>query len=123
MERSRGDDVTPALYHVGFSSTVDKIPDASVSPICANRALTHRSRTTSYSISSSRAGGSTSGLPALTIRPNPPPPGGTIYDMVLRRDDGTYEIYDIGNNAILAGYELGQVRHRFGLRHARRLQR
>jgi hypothetical protein len=56
--------------------TADKIPDASVSPICANRALTHRSRTTSYSISSSRAGGSTSGLPALTIRPNPPPPGG-----------------------------------------------
>ena len=45
----------------------------------------------------------------LTITPNPPPPGGTTCDMVLRRDDGTYEIYDIGNNAILAGYELAQV--------------
>jgi hypothetical protein len=29
--------------------------------------------------------------------------------MVLRRGDGTYEIYDIGNNAILAAYSLGQV--------------
>ena len=41
--------------------------------------------------------------------PNPPPPVGTTADMVLRRGDGTYEIYDIGNNAILAAYSLGQV--------------
>src|SRR5262249_45631344 len=45
----------------------------------------------------------------LTITPNPPPPAGTTADMILRRADGTYEIYDIGNNAILAGYELGHV--------------
>jgi hypothetical protein len=41
--------------------------------------------------------------------PNPPPPAGTTADMVLRRGDGTYEIYDLGNNAILAAYPLGQV--------------
>jgi hypothetical protein len=29
--------------------------------------------------------------------------------MILRNTNGTYEIYDIGNNAILAGYKLGQV--------------
>ncbi|HET7019491.1 MAG TPA: chitinase [Xanthobacteraceae bacterium] len=40
---------------------------------------------------------------------NPPAPVGTTADMVLRRGDGTYEIYDIGNNAILAAYSLGQV--------------
>src|SRR5438132_717883 len=47
----------------------------------------------------------------LTITPNPPPPpGGTTADMILRHgSDGLYEIYDIGNNAILAGYLLGQV--------------
>jgi len=45
----------------------------------------------------------------LTITPNPPPPSGTTADMILRRADGIYEIYDIGNNAILAGYELGHV--------------
>jgi len=50
----------------------------------------------------------------LTITPNPPPPGGTTADMILRASNssmsaGQYEIYDIGNNAILAGYSLGQV--------------
>jgi hypothetical protein len=46
----------------------------------------------------------------LTITPNPSPPGGTTADMILRHGaDGFYEIYDIGNNAILAGYQLGRV--------------
>src|SRR5256885_50961 len=50
----------------------------------------------------------------LTITPNPPPPGGTTADMILRASNsslsaGQYEIYDIGNNAISAGYQLGQV--------------
>src|SRR5262245_6271977 len=40
---------------------------------------------------------------------NPPPPAGTTANVILRRADGAYEIYDIGNNAILAGYELGHV--------------
>src|SRR5437764_12836303 len=52
------------------------------------------------------AGGGIHGFLA-TLGPNPPPPFGTTADMVLFRADGTYEIYDIGNNAILAGYELG----------------
>jgi Ca2+-binding RTX toxin-like protein len=39
-----------------------------------------------------------------------PPPAGTTADMILRHGaDGLYEIYDIGNNAILAAYRLGQV--------------
>jgi hypothetical protein len=41
--------------------------------------------------------------------PNPPAPAGMTADMVLRRGDGTYEIYDLGNNAILAACTLGQV--------------
>jgi probable HAF family extracellular repeat protein len=46
--------------------------------------------------------------------PNPPPPGDTTADMILRGSNGSpsagqYEIYDIGNNAILAGYSLGPV--------------
>src|SRR2546430_10194338 len=41
---------------------------------------------------------------------NPPPPAPTTADMILRHGaDGQYEIYDIGNNSILAGYLLGQV--------------
>jgi Ca2+-binding RTX toxin-like protein len=44
-----------------------------------------------------------------------PPPAGTTAEMVLRGSNtspaiaGQYEIYDIGNNAILAAYQLGQV--------------
>jgi probable HAF family extracellular repeat protein len=45
-----------------------------------------------------------------TTTPNPAPTAGTTADMILRHGaDGQYEIYDIGNNAILAGYSLGQV--------------
>jgi hypothetical protein len=47
---------------------------------------------------------------AVQSPPNSPPPAGTTADMILRHStDGLYEIYDIGNNAILAGYQLGQV--------------
>jgi hypothetical protein len=42
--------------------------------------------------------------------PPEPPPAGTTADMILRHGaDGLYEIYDIGSNAILAAYQLGQV--------------
>jgi hypothetical protein len=44
------------------------------------------------------------------VRPNPPPPAATTADMILRHGaDGFYEIYDIGNNAILAGYLVAKV--------------
>jgi uncharacterized repeat protein (TIGR01451 family) len=47
-----------------------------------------------------------------TLNPSPPP--GTTADMILRASNtsptaGQYEIYDIGNNAILAANFLGQV--------------
>jgi hypothetical protein len=51
----------------------------------------------------------------ITPMPDPPPPAGTTADMVLRGSNsspavaGQYEIYDLGSNAILAGYRLGQV--------------
>jgi probable HAF family extracellular repeat protein len=42
--------------------------------------------------------------------PNPSPPQNTSADMILRQGaGGLYQIYDIGNNAILAAYSLGQV--------------
>src|SRR5262249_8573992 len=40
----------------------------------------------------------------------PPPPAATTADMILRHGaDGKYEIYDLGNNAILVAAQLGQV--------------
>jgi enterochelin esterase-like enzyme len=50
-----------------------------------------------------------------TTVPNPRPPTGTTADMILRGSNtspavaGQYEIYDIGNNSLLAAYQLGQV--------------
>jgi hypothetical protein len=42
--------------------------------------------------------------------PNPPPPGGTTADMILRDGtNGDFEIYNLGSNAILAAAYLGQV--------------
>jgi hypothetical protein len=42
--------------------------------------------------------------------PNPPPPGGTTADMILRDGtNGDFEIYNLGNNVILAAAFLGQV--------------
>jgi hypothetical protein len=41
---------------------------------------------------------------------NPSPPTGTTGDMIVRNfNTGVFEIYDIGNNAILSAHALGQV--------------
>jgi uncharacterized repeat protein (TIGR01451 family) len=46
--------------------------------------------------------------PFSTLNPSPPP--GTSANMILRHGtDSNYEIYDIGNNSVLAAYPLGQV--------------
>src|SRR6516162_5423930 len=48
--------------------------------------------------------------PPVTPVTNPPPPAATTADMILRHGaDGKYEICDIGNNSVLAAYQLGQV--------------
>jgi uncharacterized repeat protein (TIGR01451 family) len=56
----------------------------------------------------------TANLENVTVGVNPSPPPGTTADMILRASNtspiaGQYEIYDIGNNAILAASVLGQV--------------
>ncbi|MGA8819961.1 MAG: autotransporter-associated beta strand repeat-containing protein, partial [Xanthobacteraceae bacterium] len=46
----------------------------------------------------------------LVTPPNPPTAANTTADMIMREGgNGDYEIYDIGNNAILAAGPLGQV--------------
>jgi hypothetical protein len=54
------------------------------------------------------SGGSTARFTVDTV-PNPALAAGTTADMILRSDDPTFEIYDIGSNAILAAYPMGQV--------------
>ena len=40
---------------------------------------------------------------------NLPPPAATTADMIMDDTGGDYEIYDLGNNAILAAYALDQI--------------
>jgi hypothetical protein len=50
-------------------------------------------------------------VPPTPTGPNAPPPNATSAYMILNNASagGFYQIYDIGNNAILASYPLGQV--------------
>ncbi len=55
-------------------------------------------------------GATTSATETLAFAPNPPPPAGTTQVMIMDRGStGTYEIYDLGNSAILGAQELGQI--------------
>jgi uncharacterized repeat protein (TIGR01451 family) len=47
--------------------------------------------------------------PALFSSPYPPAPAATSANMVLRRTDGLYAIYNLGRNATLATHPLAQV--------------
>jgi hypothetical protein len=49
-------------------------------------------------------------LTPLGAPPNPPPPAATTALMIMSNPtNGTYMAYDVGGNAILAAYQLGQI--------------
>ena len=76
-----------------------------------------------FSAASDSQNGTLISLNNLSPAGNPPPPAGTTADMIMSDpSNGDYEIYDIGGNAILAAYSLGQVQL-LRLRRPRRLQR
>lgn len=67
-----------------------------------------------FSAGSDNQGGSVIELVTPSPPPPPPPPPptapGTTADMIMRDgNNGNYEIYDLGNNGILAAAALGQV--------------
>ena len=64
-----------------------------------------------FSAGSDNLGGSVIDLVNPPPPPPPPPPApGTTADMIMRDgNNGNYEIYDLGNNSILAAVALGQV--------------
>src|SRR5262249_62417202 len=90
------------LYSGGVFTTVDD-------PVANSHTFAAGINNNSQIVGALNVGTSNHGFLA-TLGPNPPPPAGTTADMILRHGaDGQYEIYDIGNNAILAAYSLGQV--------------
>jgi hypothetical protein len=99
-------DLNPAQFTIAYTGTLLLVfsNNAQVAAI----ALPGLPSTDSFVVTPDGNGGS---LIALNPPgPNPPPPAGTTADMILRNGSyGLYEIYNIGNNAILAAYSLGQV--------------
>jgi hypothetical protein len=98
-----------ASFTAAASTPPSTIPRAPAAPLL--RASTARARSSGMYLG---AGGVEHGFVEIA-GPNPSPSGGTTADMILRGSNtspnaGQYEIYDIGNNAILAGYSLGQIR-------------
>src|SRR5262249_31943736 len=90
------------LYIGGVFTTVDD-------PVANSHTSAHGINNNSQIVGTLSDGNGNHGY-LETILPNPPPPAGTTAVMILRHgSDGLYEIYDIGNNAILAAYSLGQV--------------
>jgi hypothetical protein len=95
------------------ASNADDGTNASFTNLTFNRDFTGTPGTSSFQLID------TSGNPvANSIDPfvfsysilNPPPPAATTANMVLRNTgNGTDQIYNLGNNSILASYWLGQV--------------
>jgi hypothetical protein len=94
-------DYQAALESIAFSST-------SVNPSDSGADL---SRTVNWTVTDGTPSSNTA-ISTIVVTPPPPPsiPAGTTADMILRDGtNGNYEIYDIGNNAILAAAHLNQV--------------
>jgi hypothetical protein len=101
------------FYGIFSASNADDGTNASFTNVTFNRDFTGMPGTSSFQLID------TSGNPvANSIDPfffsysilNPPPPAATTANMVLRNtDNGTDQIYNLGNNSILASYWLGQV--------------
>jgi probable HAF family extracellular repeat protein len=95
------------LYSGGLFTTMDD-------PVVNTQTIAHGINDNSQIVGTLIDGTGNHGFLETSL-PNPPPLAGTTADMVLRGANtspavmGQYEIYDIGNNAILAGYSLGQV--------------
>jgi autotransporter-associated beta strand protein len=74
--------------------------------VLANLNLVGRYATSQFITASDGAAGTSI---SLQQPQNPGPPGNSTADMIMTDGNGDYEIYDIGGNAILAAYLLGQA--------------
>jgi hypothetical protein len=101
------------FYGIFSASNADDGTDASFTNVTFNRNFTGTPGMSNFQLID------TSGNPvANSIDPfffsysilNPPPPVATTANMVLRQTgSGQYQIYNLGNNSILASFWLGQV--------------
>jgi hypothetical protein len=101
------------FYGIFSASNADNVTDASFTNVNFNRLFTGTPGTSSFRLTDANG----NAVP-FSIDPfffaysilNPNPPAGVSANLVLRQTgNGQYEIYNLGNNSILAAYWLGQV--------------
>jgi hypothetical protein len=101
------------FYGIFSASNADNGTDASFTNLSFNRLFTGTPGTSSFRLTDANG----NAIP-FSIDPfffaysilNPNPPAAVSADLVLRQTgNGQYEIYNLGNNSILAAYWLGQV--------------
>jgi hypothetical protein len=101
------------FYGIFSASNADDGTNASLMNVTFNRRFTGTPGTSSFQLIDA-----TGNAIPFSIDPfffsylilNPPPPAATTANMVLRNTgNGTYEIYNLGNNSVLAAAWLGQV--------------
>jgi len=90
------------LYSAGVFTTIDD-------PALNSHTFAHGINNNSRIVGTLSDGTGDHGYVETTF-PNPSPPAGTTAVMIMSNpSNGTYEVYNVGGNAILAAYELGQV--------------
>jgi probable HAF family extracellular repeat protein len=95
------------LYSAGIYTTLD---DPRATSDTYAYGINNSDAVVGYSVSSGRHGF------VAVPGPNPPPSMGATANLILRDiSTGAFEIYNIGNNSILAAYSLGQVGTEWGL--------
>src|SRR5262245_63338265 len=94
-------DLNSFLYSGGVFTTIDD-------PVPNSHTLAHGINNNSQIVGTLSSGANHGFLE--TPFPNPPPPAGTTALMIMSNpSNGSYEVYNVGGNAILAAYDFGQV--------------
>jgi hypothetical protein len=101
------------FYGIFSASNADNGTDASFTNLNFNRLFTGTLGTSSFRLTDANGNAVPFSIDPFFLAYsilNPNPPAGVSANMVLRQTgSGQYEIYNLGNNSILAAYWLGQV--------------
>jgi hypothetical protein len=101
------------FYGIFSASNADDGTNASFTNLTFNRRFTGTPGTSNFQLTDANGNAVASSIDPFFFSDtilNPAPPPGVTANMVLRNTgNGTYQIYNLGNNSILASYWLGQV--------------
>jgi hypothetical protein len=101
------------FYGIFSASNADDGTNASFTNVSFNRRFTGTPGTSNFQLTDANGNAVASSIDPFFFSDtilNPAPPPGVTANMVLRNTgNGTYQIYNLGSNSVLASYWLGQV--------------